>query len=399
MHKNNIEFRINEIFVNDLKNLPWNIQLEDWDTNEIKFLNFRKGISRHPVKFVKSEKSSFAIKQTTKMMAEIEIKNYNDVLKLGIHSLIPAGYVVTENPQIKVQTKIGSSFIKDETAFVITVLEFKALPDSYLYKLNFKDENRKLIWNAIAELLAKLHFNNIYWGDASLANILVKFIKVKDEKGRVRTELKAVLADAETLKILPKISKEIRKDELSFFFESMTWLNQDFKQAGYIRENFSTSSDKKYILKKYFQHYKLLKGIKLFEDITGLNVAKDFKGVTDLGALKSIRKQIDEHKWYLSEQKNEGVSLKEASQKWLEEVYKPIIKEFEKLNIFEYFPFKTPANLYIDVMTHKYYLSLNKGNDVGIEKAILDFSKKYASNILILNLIKKSIKIIKELFY
>jgi hypothetical protein len=320
-------------------------------------------------------------------------------LKKRIHTLIPVGYVKCEFPSIKVETKVGTSFMKDEMTFVVTILEHKALPDSYLYQLNFKEKNKNLIWNAVAELLATLHFNNIYWGDASLANILVRFFKVKDQKGRVKTQLKAILADAETLEFLSKISYEMRKEELNFFFESMNWLNQDYKQAGYTRESFSTSKDKKYILKRYRWHYKLLKTIDRFEKETGIEVRRNFKIVGDINFLASIRKQIDEHKWYLSEKDGKEIRLKEAAASWLENVYKPIIDIFDRLSIFEYFPFKTSSELFVDIMTHKYYLSQAAGIDVGIETAIRDFSAKYAADTSFLKKIEKTYKKFLKLFY
>lgn len=397
--KSDIIFNIHPAYTEDLKNLPWNIPLEKWDSNEVRFLDFRKGLSRHPVRFVKTRLTSYAIKQTTEKMAVHELENYEKLLKQAVHTLIPIGYIKCELPPIRIETKVGQAYLEDEMSFVITILEHKALPDSYLYQLNFKEENKKIIWNAVAELLAVLHFNNVYWGDASLANILIRFFKVRDQKGRVRTQLKAILADAETLELLSKIPIQMRKEDLDFFFESMTWLNQDYKKAGYTRGNFSTAKDKKYILETYQYHYKLLKTINRFEKSTGINVRRHFKIVHDVNAIAAIRKQIDEHKWYLSERNGKEISVKKAAENWLKEIYMPILNEFEKLNIFEYFPFKTTNELYVDIMTHKYYMSQLAGKDVGIEKAITDYSKRYSEGKNFTEIIKKTYKNFIKLFY
>jgi hypothetical protein len=393
------KFYLQESYLNDLKSLPWHLDLENWNSQKIKFLEIRKGISRHPVKFIRINHSSFAIKQTTEFMARIETANYEKLLSIGMHTLIPVGYVVHKRTPFAVETKVGISYLDDEAAFVITLLEDKALPDSHLYKLNFKEKNLKIIWNAAAELLAVLHFNNIYWGDASLANMLVRFFKVRDEKGRVRTQLKAVLADAETVRVLPKISAKMRAEELKFFFESMNWLNEDYKKAGYTRENFSTLRDKKYILDKYKENYSRLGKIARFENVTGINVRKHFQLVDDAGALNSIMKQINEHKWYLSEKAGKETGIKEASENWLKEIYYPIINEFEKLDIFEHFPFKNSVGLYVDIMTHKYYLSQAAGKDVGFEKALNDYVKKFTRDKSFISVIKNTLSIIRKLFY
>ncbi len=399
MNKPGINFYINKIYLQEVKNFPFNLELEDWEKRGIKLLEIRKGISRHPVKFIKNRYSSFAIKQTTEFMASLEISNYEKLLSLGIHTLLPVGYVVNHKTPIPVKTKAGTSYLNDDTAFVVTILEDKALPDSHLYKLNFQEKNLKIIWDAIAELIATLHFNNIFWGDASLANVLVRFFKVRDEKGRVKTELKALLADAETVEFLPKISAKMREEELKFFFESMNWLNEDYKKAGYTRENFSTKRDKKYILEKYKQNYLRLKTISSFENITGINVQKHFHYINDMYGIKSIRKQIDEHKWYISEKAGKEISIKEASIDWLNNIYYPIINEFEKLDILEYFPFKNSVGLYTDIMTHKYYMSIKEGKDAGIERAIKDYSSKYSANTSFFATIKNIFESIKELFY
>lgn len=392
-------FYIHEPYLKELKKFSWHLELDDWEKEGIKFLSIRKGISRHTVKFIKNRYSSFAVKQTTEFMAKHEIANFEKLLTIGIHTLLPVGYIVTKKPTIAVQTKAGISYVKDEVAFIITVLEDKALPDSHLYKLNFQEKNLKIIWNAVAELIAVLHFHNIYWGDASLANVLVRFFKVKDEKGRVKTELKAILADAETVEVLPKISARMREEELKFFFESMNWLNEDYKKAGYTRENFSTLRDKKYIFEKYKQYYSKLRKIASFENQTGINVRKHFHYISDIYGLKSIKSQIDEHKWYLSEKAGKEINIKDASEDWLNEIYFPIINEFKKLDILEYFPFKNPAGLFVDIMTHKYYMSNKAGEDVGIEKSIKDYSEKYAENSSVLKRIKNIIESLKELFY
>jgi hypothetical protein len=69
--------------------------------------------------------------------------------------------------------------------------------------------------------------------------------------------------------------------------------------------------------------------------------------------LQSIKNQIDEHKWYLSKKARKEINIKDASESWLNVIYYPIINEFEKLDIFEYFPFKNSAGLYVEIMTHK----------------------------------------------
>jgi len=395
----NITFSVYSVFYDNLIGLPWYQTFEEWDNRHIKFLDLRKGISRHPVAFVKRDNFSFAVKETTEKSAKFEIETYHKLLSMGIHTLIPAGFVVLKREPIKIETPTGISYENNDLAFCITVIEDKTIPQSLLFRINFNDANRKLIWNAIAELFAMLHFNNIYWGDASLANILVKFIKVKDDTGRTSTELKAFLADAETVRILPKISKRLCEDDINFFFESLEWIHADVSKSGLIRDNINIDEDKKYFEKKYNNILNVFNSIKVFENKTGIDVKKYFFKITDPVILDEIIKQIEEHKWYLSEKLNKEISFKRASASWLKNIYKPIIQEFEKLKIYQYFPNKNSVSLYIDIMTHKYYLSIEKEKDIGIKNSILSYCKKYAEEEKsFMNLIVKLISEVVKIF-
>jgi len=160
--------------------------------------------------------------------------------------------------------------------------------------------------------------------------------------------------------------------------------------GGNRRRKASAIEDKKFILKNYNKYYRLFREIDKFEKDTGLSTRKYFRLIDDLNTLKSLRKQGDEHKWYLNEKQSKEIDLKEASQKWLDDIYLPIISELEKLNLFEYFNFKTALDLYRDIMTHKYYLSEKAKTDVGIEAAVIDYCNKYsADKSLILSMQRK----------
>ena len=364
----------------ELQDLPWDKSLDEWDERKIRFIEIRKGLSRHTVRFVKTKNYSFAIKETSELSVKLEFDNYIKLLESEIHTLIPIGKVICERPPIQVETKVGTSYEKDNLAFIITLLDTKVIPDSYLFRYNFKDYNKKIIWNAIAQLFAQLHFIGVYWGDASLSNVLVRFFKIKDERGRIRTELKAILADAETVQFIPELSKELRHNELEFFFESMDWINEDLKNSGVERGYFSTLSDKKYILQKYKEHFMLYKKLNKFQIATGIDVKRHFKEIKDVKILIPLMQQIKEHKWYLSEKENKEIPLKRAAQDWLVNIYQNVLKEFEAKKLFEEFPFMNSAKLYFEIMLHKYFLSIEHGRDIGIDNAIVDYSNKFGTN-------------------
>lgn len=357
----------------DLENLPWNTPLNKWTDKDAKFLEIRKGISKHTVRFIKTKDFAFAIKQTNPLSAYFESETFTKLLQLGVHTLIPAGYIIYKKNLFEI--KSGE---QEGLAFIVTILEAKSIPHSILFKWDFSDASRKTIYKAAAELLANLHFNNIFWGDASLSNILIKFIKTKDEQEKLRTELKAFLSDSETIQILKEISDDYIKKDIKRFYDSMTEISKEFPKDEKSKSGVDLIEDKKYFKQKYKNHFELLTKMAEFEKTTGLEIQKHFFKITDRYSIDSILKQIEEHKWYLSENSGKEVDINSAANDWIGNVYIPIIKEFNKLKIFNYFPNTNSVKLYTDIMAHKYYLSLEKGKDIGIDTAIRSYSAKHS---------------------
>jgi len=373
MDKKYLVLNIEPEFRTELENLPWNLPLETWSDKQIKFLDIRKGISKHTVRFIKTKDFSFAVKQTSPISAYFESETFTKLINKGIHTLIPAGYVFYKKNLFEKNSE------DDGLAFIITLLEAKSIPHSILFKWDFSEESRKTIYKAAAELLAVLHHNNIFWGDASLSNILIKFIKTRNELGKTQTELKAFLSDSETITTLKKITEDYIKKDIKRFYDSMTEISKEFPKDENGKSGSDLAEDKKFFKREYESHFNLLQKSTDFENVTGLQIKKHFFKISDQYSLDSILKQIDEHKWYLSEKKNNEVEMKFAAKDWIEKIYNPIIKEFNKLKIFDYFPETNSLKLYADIMAHKYYLSIESGKDVGIETAIRSYSEKHSN--------------------
>lgn len=391
MDKKNLVINLVPEYFEELIELPWDQSLDTWNSKQIDFLEVRKGNSKHIVRFIKTKNFSFAVKQTNPINAYFENESLIKLLQNEIHALRPVGYVFYKK----------NLFMKDSEpdnvlAFLITLLEEKSIPHSILFGWDFTENNRKLIYEASAELIANLHYKNIYWGDASLSNILVKFIKFKDENGRTFTELKAFLSDAETVSFLKNISESQKQDDLNNFIRSIEDVNNALigkKELEVIQE------DKKFFLKSYSDNFSLLVKTQQFEELTGLKIKKHFYKISDQYSLDSIIKQIEEHKWYLSEKASKEIDMKAAAKDWIKNIYEPTINEFNQFKLFDLFPKTNSLKLYVDIMAHKYYVSLEKNKDVGISYAIKSYCEKYSnkeqSSItrLVDNLIKQLAKI------
>lgn len=376
-HSQHIQLHVDSIFFDELRQLPWHIPITEWNAYGVQTLDIKRGISRHVVIFVKTGRFSFAIKEISEEISKKEINNYERLLLMGIHTLIPAGYVVREEEPVAVRTPIGVHYEENRISHTVTLLVEKVLPDSLLYSRNFRKENRQKIWDAIVRLFVQLHSNGVYWGDASLANTLVRFEKQEVPFVGKRTTLMAYLSDAETVEIHSELSQSMREADVNFFLESMDWINEDLNASGILRDKLATEEDKQYILESYTMLYNTERKKKAFERLTSLSIDKFLGSVPNPSYVDLFIKHIEEHRWYMGERLTRPLSLPEAARNWYETVFAPVCEIFRREGVINLFPGKTAAELYIEIMTHKYYLSEKQGYDVGMAAAAKDYLARF----------------------
>src|SRR6185369_14312704 len=153
------------------------------------------------------------------------------------------------------------------------------------------------IWDTIVKLFVQLHLNSIYWGDASLSNMMILFAKEHYPEIGVRTVLKAVLADAETVEFPPVMSKQLRLADVDYFLESMHWTEADMHASGMITEPLMTKEDQDYILQRYLDLYDIEHEEEKFELITEMDVDELLGPFEQKGQGKALLQHIYEHKW------------------------------------------------------------------------------------------------------
>jgi hypothetical protein len=356
--------------------LPWQCPLETWDQQGVKFIAVKSGLSRHVVRFIASEQRRFAIKETTRESAHRELASYMRLAQRNIPTLIPVGIVTRYDGSEIVETKVGEQIQERETGYLVTELMEKVIPDSFLFKRGFTKANRNRIWEAVIKLFVQMHSQGVYWGDASLANMLIKFhSEIVPELGH-RTVLNAVLADAETVEIHSTISDSLRLADVEFFLESMLWTEADLKASGIVCDPLIRKEDQQYILDSYNERFAVEQEIRSFELVTHIDVDKLLGNFDAKGHGKLLLQHINEHKWYLSEKRKMEIPLIEAAEDWYREIFKPVCKSFNQYGLLEFFPNKTASSLYVEVMEHKYFMSQRKKEDVGLLVALQDYCSR-----------------------
>lgn len=204
--------------------LPWEQPLEDWPSLGVQAVHARRGESRHIVLFVEADGRRYAVKETSPEVARSEISRLLEIRRRGIYALEPVGVVVAPGPPIAVGKVAGvTQYMPGDRGYCITRLAQRVIPQALLYRYPFTRRNRQMLWNAIVSLLLNLHDRGIFWGDPSLANILVDLS---------HHQVRAMLADAETVELYAEPLEEMRRQEdLAALQESLLWTGEDIRVA------------------------------------------------------------------------------------------------------------------------------------------------------------------------
>ena len=361
-----------------LSGLPWRTPLDEWSDKKVKIIPVKSGLSRHVVRFIERGSHRYAVKETTFASARKEFDNYRDLLRREIPTLLPVGFVVRNDGVQAVHTSVGVQREEIETGYLVTELMEKVIPDSHLYRRGFTTENRKRIWDAVIELFVRLHSSGVYWGDASLANMLVHFSTERVPQLGRRTRLRAVLADAETVEVHLGISDSLRAADVEFFLESMLWTEADLRASGVVRDPLVTHEDQHYMRSMYQERFAVEQEMRSFELVTHIDVDRLLGNFDAKGYGRLLLQHINEHKWYISERSKREIPLREAAEDWYRTIFKPICSVFNEYGLLEFFPDKTASSLYVEIMEHKYFMSQQERRDVGLVAALEDFAHRFS---------------------
>lgn len=393
-----------------LKSLPWHAPLEEWVTEGVQLLLIRRGESRHPVVFVEIEGFRYAIKETTPRMAEREIRNLEEIERRGIPTLTAVGSVLVPVAPIAVETSINGvrQYISGDRGYTVTRLAPRVVPHALLYRIPFNKRTKHRLLSAVAVLMVELHEHGIYWGDPSLANVLIRI------DGR---SILGIMADAETTELFPgPVSDGLREQDLASFGESLAWQAEDLRQARGLPEEAQVidDSDYRYFLRRYHwlrrEHARAIgKGslenntaVQLQDLLRNLNrwsyslldgTGHAFQQLTTVLPGWYQRRiyeflhihvpRVYAHRFYnmilghqtmMSRSEQRDVSIEEAAHDWYTRYHLPTVLLLRRSLTSE----QDPMQAYFAVMQHKWDMSKRAGYEVPLEEAILDWSMQSA---------------------
>lgn len=379
----------------DFLELPWHLPLTEWQNVCSRLEEVPRGLSRHPVVFVNFKGILYAIKELPKGIAEKEYRLLMDIENRHLPSVSPVGFIEEHAGQ-------------ERASYLITRFLDSSLPYRMLFMSQGLKNYRKHLLDAIAGLLVQLHLADIFWGDCSLSNTLFR---------RDAGALQAYLVDAETAEVHNKdISAALRYHDLEIMEENINGDILDLKLKGELSledPSIPASQTGAYIRNRYLdlwneitredvitpgEHYRIQDRIRALNAIgfsvgnveltpvtngdqlrlrvvvTDRNFHRDqLHTLTGLDVeemqARKMMNEIQELKATLSQANNRSTPLSVAAFHWLENTFNVVTRSLQPLTG----EATTLAELYCQVLEHKWYLSERAQRDVGHQAATQDY--------------------------
>jgi Domain of unknown function (DUF4032)/Lipopolysaccharide kinase (Kdo/WaaP) family len=379
----------------DFLDLPWGLPLEGWTSDRL--VEVPRGIARHVVRFVNYDGDLFALKELPERLAWREYRLLRQLGHRGVPVVGVIGVVVDRSPT------------SDLDAILITRhLEF-SLPYRKLFTGRGVPDLRNKLLDALAQLLVRLHVVGFFWGDCSLSNTLFR---------RDAERLAAYLVDAETGELHPELTEGQRRHDLEIARENIAGELIDV-EAGYgLPEGIDPVETADEVLQRYEQlwweitreevfsldeRYRIdsrlqrlnelgfdVEEMELLAGDDGLRLRVQPKVVergqqrqrllmlTGLDVRENqgrrLLNDIAGYRCHIEQVEGRGLPEAVVAYRWLTEVFEPAIAAIPdglrgKLE---------PAQIYHEVLEHRWFLSEARGRDVGMSDAV----RSYIANVL-----------------
>lgn len=372
-----------------LLDLPWQTPLEDWPANRLAALP--RGISRHVVRFVRMSDAVLAAKEIGESLARREYDLLRMLRRLALPAVEPIGIVTGR------RTPDGRPL---DPVLLTRHLQF-SLPYRALFSQSLRADTATRLIDALAVLLVRLHLGGFYWGDVSLSNTLFR---------RDAGAFAAYLVDAETGDLHDSLSRGQREHDLDLAATNIAGELMDLAAGGLLDETMDPIDTSDLIVARYRSLWAELTEPESFEpgdrwrvharierlndlgfDVGELNISTDLGGtsieiepkVVDAGhhtrrllrltgldvEENQARRLLNDLDTYRAATDRQADDEEIVAHQWLSQSYEPVLQAVPrrlrgKLE---------PAELYHEILEHRWYLSEQRGADVGLAEATASY--------------------------
>ena len=368
--------------------LPWGLALEAWP--EELLVQARRGISRHVVRFVRVNGSFYALKELPSRLAEREYRLLGALADLSVPAVEAIG-VVSE------RTSAEGEELED--ILITRYLEY-SLPYRLILGAAVLPAPEPSIRASLSELFVRLHLAGFFWGDCSLSNALFR---------RDAGALSAYLVDAETGQLEERLSNGQREHDLQIAEENLVGELYDLAaelgrevvddpvefaedvRIGYeqlwaeLTEDEVFAPDESRKLEERLERLNALgfdvEEVELVSDGSEVRLKLQSKVVepghhrrrllrlTGLDAQENqarrLLNDLTAYRTKLNRSAKTPISDAAAAGRWLSEVFEPAIASVPA----ELRGKRAAAEIFHELLEHRWFLSERAGRDVGMDKA------------------------------
>ncbi len=377
-----------------LLDLPWSRPLEEWPADTLAALP--RGISRHIVRFVRVSGRVLAVKEIKADLAVREYGMLRVLNRLDLPCVEPFGIV---------SGRTDGHGQPLDACLLTRHLQF-SLPYRALYSQTLRPDTARRLIDALAVLLVRLHLSGFWWGDVSLSNTLFR---------RDAGAFAAYLVDAETGELQTTLSPGQREHDLDIATVNIAGELMDLEAGGLLEDSSDPVEVSNSIMERYRSLWDELTGLERFEtgdrwrvderirrlnglgfDLDELTMSTDLDGTTiqiqpkvvDAGhhsrrllrltgldveenQARRLLNDLDAYRAAIDRQ-NEAEEL--VAHQWLANIYEPTTRAVPR----ELTGKLQAAEVFHEVLEHRWYMSERAGKDFPIEEAVAD----YVANVL-----------------
>ncbi|HSX66334.1 DUF4032 domain-containing protein [Nocardioides sp.] len=373
----------------ELLDLPWETPLAQWDVEALVEVP-TAGIHRHVVKFVDTPVGVFVLKE---LPDDLVLREYQ-LLRALAHDSIPAVEVV-------------GACLEREGQDAIVVTRFLAYSATYRRLLSTIQAGPQFdaLIGGMVELLVRLHLGGYLWGDCSLSNTLFKL-----DAG----DLEAYLVDAETMEHHPGLSDGQRQLDLDAAYERIGGELLDLEAGGLLDPGIDPVETADSVMERYRalwceltrdevisrdeQRYLIGERMRRIEEL-GFDVDEVELLPAEDGSKIRLRTRVaDPGRWqrllrsrtgldvqdrqarrllsdiasfraWLEQSTGRNLTEAAAATRWLVECFDPVVSEIPA----ELRGKRDEAEVFHEVLEHRWLLSERAGRDVSTSEAARDY--------------------------
>jgi hypothetical protein len=376
-----------------LLSLPWTERLEDWTDERLVEIR-QRGISRHVVRFVAGEGTLHALKAITERLARREYRLLRALADAGVPAVEVVGIAVG----------LGRG---DDAILVTKFLAFATTYRAVFSSPRGGPSTDKLL-DALVELLVRLHLSGFFWGDCSLSNTLFRY-----DAGA----LEAYLVDAETSEQHQELTRGQRQFDVELAVERVCGELLDLQAgdllpAGIDPLEVAVELERRYerlwdeltreeIIPPDEQRFRIAERLRRLNELgfaaeevelistpegnrlrvrTRVAEAGDHSRKlfmrTGIGAgenqARRLLNDIASFRAYLEQKEGRPVSEIVAANRWLTEVYDPVVEAIPQGLRGRL----APAEVFHEILEHRWYMSERADRDVGTNAAARSYFER-----------------------